>query len=324
MAPPTEPLLAPERIPFPVEPRYLIRPDLRKLQPGQPRFVVDARWPSYLERKLELLTSDPGRCRVIGGDEDRIHGALQRVAGSLSEEHPELCRLDGRSLLFPLLGLALDEEGGIAECGESATAALRTRVAEHLEGLPVTARLADALALSVQEDLVLVAGPPNRDSAILLHVCFPSHWDPGERAGASFARLHQPVPHNERLLAGSRNMLAAMMSKGPFIRSVWSLTATPHLDQNPARPHGAPPMGGERLIDSLYFRSERQTTSPFDDFALFTIRIYVSRLRRVLDPNRAALLATAIRSMDADLLRYKSLTAIREPLLAELDELARG
>lgn len=53
---------------------------------------------------------------------------------------------------------------------------------------------------------------------------------------------------------------------------------------------------------------------------LFTIRIYTAPLTEVLagGNRRRALLASAIRSMSEEVLAYKRLTELREPLLAYL------
>lgn len=325
------PLLPKAEVPFPVEGQYLIRPDLKRLEPEGQRFVLDEVWPRYLLRKLELLEAHPQQCRVVSGEDEQILASLWQVAGLLATEQPRQCTVDTRGILFPSLGFLVSAAGEVRECGEPFDERLRGRILRHLAPLRPVERLADALALAVQEDLVLMAGPPDEDRAQLLHVCFPSHWNPAARAGASFAQFHEPVPHNERLLAGSGNLVGAMLAKGPFVRFVWSLTRTPRLDQNPARfpdaeagsldEHGkAPP--NIPLLDSLYFRSERQTTTPLAGQALFTIRIYVAPLRQVLSNARATLLSSAIRSMDDELLRYKSLAKIKEPLLRELDEFA--
>lgn len=314
--------LPPEQVPFPVESTYRIRPDLRKLEPGEQRFVLDRSLPHYRSRKLELLSSFPQQCRVFNGTEERLRCGLWRVAELLASEHPEECRLDGNVATFPRLGIRLDHGGELEELESSRDQGRASEIAEHLEALGSTARLADALALAVQEDLVLIAGPAGADSSSMLHVCFPSHWNPGQRSGASFVELHEPVPHNERLIAGSRNLVSAMLTKGPFVRHVWSVTTSHQLDQNPARSHQPAPLPDRPLVDSLYFRAERQTTTALGGLALFTIRIYVSPLRGVLDPIRARLLGSAIRSMDAELLRYKSLVELKEPLLEELDALA--
>jgi hypothetical protein len=314
-------------VPFPVEPAYRIQPDLRRLRPADGHFRTDSDWPAYLARKLELLSADPESCRVFAGSEHLVAESLWEIAQVLAAEQPRRFVLDGDRLSLADLGLAIRRDGTVCaraqpndrETDGPLDGDLLERVNAHLAELPSEVRLADAIALAVQEDLVLMGGPPGDDRALFFHVCFPSYWNPRERRGASFARLHGPVPHNSRLLAGSRNMLAAMLAKGPFERHVWSLTPTPDLDQNPSRSHGGQRAEGSQ-VDRLWFRAERQTTRALSACALFTIRVYAAPLRRVLEPEgRAQLLAAAIRSMDSELLSYKGLTERRDELLEELD-----
>lgn len=232
---------------------------------------------------------------------------------------------------------------------------LARRARVHLAGLPPLERLADALALSVQEDLVVMGlgagaapgagagagagthaaagddgassthrsgtastGGPAAGSAELLHVCFPSGWDPATRAGADFATLHGPVPHGETLRRAAPQVVRAMVSKGPFVRYVWSLVPGPELDRNPRRRadlrRTVPP-------EALWFRVERQTVMPLPEQrrALFTIRVYMAPLAEVLTgPERRATLASAIASMDDALLAYKGIGRGRDALLAWL------
>jgi hypothetical protein len=317
--------LPPVEVPFPVEPVYRIQPDLRKLAPEAGHFRTDAQWPRYLRQKLELLEADADSCRVIAGDERLVAEALWEVAGLLAAEQPDRFAIAEELLSIADLGLVIGRDGAlcdpapIGQTDHTVEGPPRSLVHRHLAGLAPTERLADAVALALQEDLVLMAGPPGDDHARLFHVCFPSHWNPAARRGASFAQLHAPVPHNSRLLAGGRNMLAAMLAKGPFERHVWSLTPNADLDQHPDRPHGEPLRVGSQL-DRLWFRAERQTTRALSTCALFTIRVSMTPLRSVLDhPGRAELLAAAIRSMDAELLSYKGLTDRRDELLEELD-----
>ncbi|MEJ2358248.1 MAG: DUF3445 domain-containing protein [Deinococcales bacterium] len=155
--------------------------------------------------------------------------------------------------------------------------------------------------------------------AELLHVCFPSSWDPAERAGAGFAALHAPVPHSEMLQAAAGRVVRAMVAKGPFVRYVWSLAEDATLDRNPRRrPAVAAPAGPA----ALWFRVERQTVLPLPALgrALFTIRVYRAPLPAVLTtPARRRALASALRSMDEALLAYKGVGGLRSALLAYLE-----
>lgn len=197
-----------------------------------------------------------------------------------------------------------------------------------LEGSPRATRLADALALSLPEDLVWMRDDGVAGRASLLHVSFPSHWAPDARAGASLAELHAPVADGEALRAASAALMRAIVRKGPFVRAVWSLQSTAALDLHPgaSRSAGPPtehgagaPVGG--IVAGTWFRVERQTTVPFPSagLALFAIRVHVTPLRRVLEavPGRAARLAASVRSMSAGVRAYKGL-ADADALLEEL------
>jgi hypothetical protein len=163
---------------------------------------------------------------------------------------------------------------------------------------------------------------PADGRAELLHVCFPSAWDPAARAGAGFVALHAPVPHNAALSSAAGRVVQAMVAKGPFVRYVWSLAADDALDRNPRRLGGGPPPSEPA---SVWFRVERQTVLPLtaSQRALFTIRVYRAPLPSVLtSPERGAVLASALRSMDTALLAYKGVGGLRSALLAYLDDRA--
>ena len=78
----------------------------------------------------------------------------------------------------------------------------------------------------------------------------------------------------------------------------------------------------EALAAQTWFRVERQTTRPFAGLhrGLFTIRTFVEPLSTVVeDVTKAELLASAVRSMDAQSGRYKGMPDRREALLTYLD-----
>ena len=181
-------------------------------------------------------------------------------------------------------------------------------------------RLIDTLALSVQEDLVILHNT-DPDTTELMQVCFPSHWNPAERIGEGLYGLHKPVANNQQLLKASHSVAEAMSNKGPFVRYVWSLNSTDELNLNPAlhtqgrkKPLGQNP-------EEWFFRVERQTTLAFPDVkrSLFTIRIYIEPLTQTLQiPERKHILAQAISSMDETLLQYKGLAKVKNVLLEYL------
>jgi dimethylamine monooxygenase subunit A len=329
-----------EHVPFPVSPAFRIRPDMRRWD-GDDRghLRLDARYPEYLADKLRLLAADPAGCRVMAPDADReaLTNALVHAARNLAQDarhagaFPAPIVADGDVLAFPLLGVALAggelsvrPEPGTRQAAGVIEPALVARVRAHLDALAPLERLADALALAVQEDVVVVqAGEGLADGrAELLHVCFPSAWDPAARAGAGFAALHAPVPHGEVLRAAGAQVVRAMVSKGPFVRYVWSLVPDGRLDRNPRR---NPDLRTATVPSALWFRVERQTVMPLPELgrALFTIRVYRAPLASVLtSPQRKRTLAAAVASMDDALLAYKGVGAMKDALLAWLEPAA--
>lgn len=275
-------------MPFPVTPAYRIRPDLTPLT--GPHTVRDAFAERYAEAKQLLLAQVPERCRVLAADADSagVAEALRRFAR-----------------------IAAADRGAVDELDRA-----EDRPAEPFTRDRVLA-LADEVALSVQEDIVVMRVGVGAE---LLHVCFPSHWDPGAHAGSPLEALHGPVPHGARLRVASENLLKAMIEKGPFERWVWSVNTAGTLHGHPAEDRPEPETGA--LIPQLFFRVERQTTIPLPDLgrSVFTIRIFQAELGQVLavEPGRAALLATAIGSMDPELRAYKGLRGIADGLVTEL------
>lgn len=287
--------------PFPVEVPPQIRADLHKLggvldgKLEHGHFKLDRQYETYLERKRGLLRTHPERCRCIQtDDEPGLRQALERVNALIESEHPNLA--------------------------ENTSSHSR----ETLE------TFADAVACRVQEDIVIVRGT-DQAQAELLHVCFPSRWNPRQKIGQSFAAIHEPVADNAQLIAASRNVAHAMIHKGPFVRFVWALTTDARLDQHPdnlkLEPDQALLNDPERLAASTFFRTERQTTYPMPDLdrALFTIRVYVQPLTdAVQDRSKRARLAAALKIMSPALAAYKGYARLREPLLAWLEDGIRG
>ncbi len=302
-------------IPFPVEVPPRIRADLHrlgtvvdgKLEVGH--FRLDRAYPDYLERKRALLRRDPFRCRVVStDDEPGLFKALQRVRELFASEYPDLVKFER------------DDQG------ETTTlAALGGWGGPPFDARSFVEHLADATALWMQEDFVIVQGA-DEARAELIHVCFPSRWSPREKIGRSFMAVHEPVADNAALIAASRNVARAMVTGGPFVRFVWSITTDPRLEQHPEdaklEPDDRVYDDPDALAAQTFFRVERQTTFPMPDLdrALFTIRVYVQPLTdAVQDISRRNKLAAAMREMSPALSDYKGYSRLREPILKWLD-----
>jgi hypothetical protein len=168
-------------------------------------------------------------------------------------------------------------------------------------------------------------GEPLADVAELLHVCFPSSWDPRSKVGANFSAIHRPVANNEVILRGHQSMVRAVVRKGPFVRYAWGVHRDPSLCHNPALFGPLEPeadLSPSAVAAHSVVRVERQTTRPFADLrrGLFTIRTYVQPLEQFTEnPERRRALALAISGMNEAALAYKGLTERGAPLVAWLN-----
>ena len=302
----------------------------RLAEPEADHFIVDAAFESYLEQKLTLLKTHPDLCWAVAEDKKDSAGlseALWCAFEKVAQEHPSLVEVLPDGVTLFALGVRLlartPEERvmpGLEPLHDALFPALGRRVLAHLEAQKEH-RLMDALALTMQEDYVIMRG----NKTECLHVCFPSHWNPATRVGQSFAELHRPVAHGEVLERAEHNVMRALLTKGPFVRYVWSLTVDDSLNQNPYLPgrlnSTLPLETPAALADRLTFRVERQTTRalPTLERLLFTVRIFTQPLTEAAhNPERRARLERALLSMDDTLLAYKGLSTLRAPLLAWL------
>jgi hypothetical protein len=305
---------------FPVEAPFEVRPDLAKMTPADDWLRVDREWPAMLAAKQAAAMgtdTEPPADNIMlslaadGHTCSRRLAAIGRAAGKLSATEAGR-RLDIR---------CADGEGVLGAAG------LRWRVdagkvhlqADRADAVPVVTALAagdeaaralGALAMSLQEDLVLMeTGVDGAPRAVVFHVSFPSSWNPAAKLGQDLLALHGPVADNALLQSAAARLGKALVSKGPFVRWVWTITANPRWRAWPPRaPAEGPP---------LYFRLERQTTMPLGDgYGLFLIRVQVRPLADVLArAGRLALLQASLRSMSPEMVRYKSLGPARDVVL---------
>ena len=325
--------------PFPVEVPYRTGPTMKRLgrtsEDSGRLFVVDEAYEGYLEQKLNHLTRSPKRCSSLSaGRHEGLEDALLHIFGLVADEQPDLVRLEAKTVQLRALGLRLRLEGAsrrrwtVETSSDAPLAVLGRRVKVHLDAQSDLMKLVHALALSVQEDMVILRDLGGDDEVECLCVTFPSAWDPQEKVGRNFSEVHQPVANNAALLGAHRPVMNALFHKGPFVRFVWGLNADGRLGQHPAEPETALPRAvlrsPEALAAALFFRfrTERQISVPLPEFGrcLFTVRVAAQPLSEALcNGERRRRFAAALTSMDEALLAYKGLSAWRDPLLAYLD-----
>ena len=170
----------------------------------------------------------------------------------------------------------------------------------HQEHPKVPLKIGSRLGMQIQEDLAIVESKGAR--VIYLHVSFPNGWDPAEKIGGSFAAVHAPVAHFEKMAATQDKIIQAMIHHGPFERFAWGLHTLPDLDRVGKPDNWSSP-------EDVYFRVERQTTLGFPEHeaALFTIHTMIEPISALSSDEREQI-ALALESMDEAARGYKGLS----------------
>ncbi len=152
-------------------------------------------------------------------------------------------------------------------------------------------------------------------------VCFPSAWDPAEKLGLPLAGIHGVVPGlNQELGTALDTFLTRLPPGVAWCRANWGLTASPDLDQHPARQ--LPRLDAMPRLDQVWVRVEHQAliAQPASGSVLFAIRVEVLALRDLCrEPRQAHGLARALASMPEPMARYKGLADARPALVAALE-----
>ncbi len=274
---------------------------LSVLRDDEPWIEIDAHLGEELREKARLLADHHAQVYV---EEPRSLPAQREIRDVLAEHlcarHPELYRRRRDGLEVAALGESIPFE---------------TPERPPLE----------CASRWVQEDLCVME---HWDGAWRLSagsVCFPTRWNLPSKLGLPLADIHTPVPGYAETLAGPADRFFDAMVTGRTVWRVnWSLSDRPDLFQ-PLR-YGAPPpaatVTADNAGDTVWIRIERQTLRRFEtsDAILFTIRVHRRRLRALrAEPDAAAGLVGALRSMDPALHGYKSLPPLHDAVIAYLE-----
>lgn len=180
------------------------------------------------------------------------------------------------------------------------TRALAGSLAQEQPDEPARYEGLDALAMAVQEDVVVMtrAGSAHDARASYVHVCFPSGWCPRHVCGTSWLAMHAKVPAAGDFMTGEQRKQAAEALFGgePWVRFVWTLKPEARLDRagcerrQGACSYASGAAWGE--TDTAYVRVERQVIVPIrEDVSAFLIRVYEYPVQALGHARRAALLA---------------------------------
>lgn len=296
---------------------FRMQPGLRRLAAGCPQLTPLAPGSRHQREKLAVLSAfwPQALLAVPGFDAAPAQAVLCRHA---AQEHPGAWAWDGHRAQARWLGTAVGADGQIEQTAPGRFG-LGDEIARCLQGLPPAWRLSGLLSLAFAEDFAVVDG---RSGTIpWLAVALPSHWAPETKVGRRFAAIHARVADSELLRKAGDSLMRLVTGAEHWERFVWNVTDQPRLHAHPAR------VDHQRwhhiAVADAWWRTERQTFIPLPQArqAVFTIHVEVQRLAEAIDtPARAAALHAAVASMSDAVLAYRSLSAVREPLLAWLAE----
>ena len=175
------------------------------------------------------------------------------------------------------------------------------------EGHAVPSGLAlEELAPKLAEDFVILHYPPGGvDRSLFVHVCFPSGWRPEHILGKSFLQIHAPVPAFEQVERAAASLTESLVTRGPYVRFVWTISADDFLDHHPEQGRRA---AWTSRTPRGFLRVERQVTVPLPEqrAAVFLIRTYLYGFEELAAEQREVL-QTALELMPAEHRRYKQL-----------------
>ena len=184
---------------------------------------------------------------------------------------------------------------------------------EEYPDFPESPETLDGTCMALQEDVAILKCDDKEDWLAYTAVFFPSGWCPSEKLGKSYREVHGGIPGMK--LDRAEGFVRNIMSKGPFVRFVWSpmfenrLNSHPSIEKKPFDPDNP----------QVFMKVERQVTQPFPDYdaMLFLIRSYVL----MPDEIKIKPLISALNSMTVDQRRYKGIDGCYDALLEYLSSL---
>jgi dimethylamine monooxygenase subunit A len=177
---------------------------------------------------------------------------------------------------------------------------------------------------SLEPDLLLLQ-PDHQDGEFRLVggcVCFPSAWSLPEKLGRPLLEIHSVVPGLNAQLAAPINQFLHRLTPGTaWCRENWGLSASPELNQHPART--LPRLHADVSLDQVWLRVERQAlvALPHTRSVCFGIRVESHALAAVrVDTKAREGLLRALSTMPDAVAEYKGLAPARDRIVQLLSE----
>jgi dimethylamine monooxygenase subunit A len=259
---------------------------------------IDGEFADHLAEKRGLLATSHDAVFAVRPEADGpASELLALLAHHLPLHHPDHFRRAGASLANLVTGEIWDVARPV------------------LHPLDLCGRL-------VQEDFCLLRRDGDRHILVGASLCAPARWKLADKIGRALIEIHAPVAGYRATLARPVDRLFDQLKPGRLVwRLNWGIVDSParfQPVQSPAPAAITEAAAGERL----WLRVERQTMRklPQSEAVVFTIRTHVARLdRAIVAPDAAADLASALRSMPAEMQRYKQIAPFAPALIAWLE-----
>lgn len=179
------------------------------------------------------------------------------------------------------------------------------------------------LAVLWEADFLLMK--PDEEGVFRLYgggLCFPSHWDLGEKLGLPMADVHAPVPGlNETLGRQIDGFLQRIKPGISWERANWGLARSPELNLHPSR--ALPRLDAAVSLDEVWFRLEEQSlvALPASGGILFGIRLVIRPLGDLkADPAARQGMIRSLRTMPEPMARYKGIASARGRLVELMEQ----
>lgn len=299
--------------PFRYGPKYAINMGIRALDFDKESWIeVDNHFRRYQTDKIARLESANAEklWGSLPGSEDACLEVFELISDYLPKRYPKIYQRTSTGM-------------AVAGC-------------EHVDFAGVHPLV--SVSKMIQDDIaIMIEGQDGQYYLRAGSILLAGFWKLEDKLGMSLPQIHNSgdVPHYQtKLQASMDRYISKLKVDKPIVRNNYFIQNDASLpwsksigEEFPAEGHHEP-IGWDAAttiptIHDLHFRSERQSLRrlPRSKAILFTIRTYIHPIvDLVKEPNVPGRLASAVRSWDEDVRRYKGYSKYCDILLPYLDE----